>query len=145
MKREDRRRAHLLSHLDRYNEDVEFLREVNERLSLHPDYTNEQPISESYLAQLKTGKRNIGPSVVIKLEAGLNLDEGAFDFPLPSEISEMIDKRGADPVLEGLLLALSDAEAGDGMREYAATLPPRSALSVARIFLDRAEAALEDT
>lgn len=140
MKREDRRHANLLAYLAKYNEDVDFLKDVNDRLSRHPDYTEGKPISEAFLSQLKHKKRNIGPSLVGKLEAGLGLEEGALDFPLPEEWSRILEAQGLDAEFESLLNLTDGQQDAEVVEALAQRCSPRDAAAYARIFLDRVEA-----
>ncbi|GAB5451802.1 MAG: hypothetical protein Hals2KO_21300 [Halioglobus sp.] len=139
MDRKRRRRAHLQQHLDRFETDVDFLREVNARLNRHPDY---EPFSESHLSQIKSGKRNIGDKVVSKLEAGLGLDDGAFDFPLKEEIEQFLLSNAGDQEFEAVLKVLESGQDDAALKAIAGHLSGKDALILARHLIDRAEAAL---
>lgn len=139
MKRPDRRRAHLNIFLSHHSEDVAFIKAVNERLARKAP--EENPLSESYLSQLKSGSRNIGNKVARKLEIGLGLNEGALDAPLPDEL-EAIAADGIDPEFEAVLAAAEPDQVDAALRQFAASISPKDAFAYARIFLDRAGADL---
>lgn len=140
MNRKERRHAHLMAHLARFEKDTDFLKQVNDVLANHPDF--DSGISESYLGQLKSMKRTIGDRTVVKLETGLELDDGDFDFPLPEELDLVARKAGDHAELEALLQSLDSNQGAAAIRDLAGQISPKDAIAYARIFLDRAEAAL---
>jgi hypothetical protein len=139
MNRKERRRAHLLAHLDRYEKDTDCLKAINEKLASHPEY---EQLSESYFSQLKGGKRNIGDAVVGKLEYGLCLRDGALDFPLPDEVQQIIDSGGADATLEAALSIMDGSSDIETITIIADRASPKAAISYAKLLLDRAETGL---
>lgn len=140
MDRSDRRYAHLMAHLAKFEEDVDFINHVNRGLEKRPEF--EPNFSASYLGQLKAQERGIGHQTARKLEAGLGLSPGSFDAPLPAEIERVMRANGQDAEFEAMALLLEAGQDEAAIKVIAERVSLKDAATFARVFLDRVVAEL---
>jgi len=115
----DFRRAHLIRLIERYGT----LDHFSEVVGLAP----------SYISQLKTGKRGMGPRTARKIELALELDRGTLDVPPPGHdldkelqrlLSEMPEKEAIRIIVDSVP-SISE----DGVRDLTAALLARLSAS----------------
>lgn len=115
----DFRRAHLIRLIERHGT----LDHFSEVVGLAP----------SYLSQLKTGKRGMGPRTARKIEAALKLDRGTLDIPPPGHeldkelarlLNEMPEKEAISIIVDSVP-SLSE----EGVRDLTAALLARLSAS----------------
>jgi transcriptional regulator with XRE-family HTH domain len=115
----DFRRAHLIRLIERYGT----LDHFSEVVGLAP----------SYISQLKTGKRGMGPRTARKIELALELDRGTLDVPPPGhdldkELMRLLDEM---PEKEAIRIIVDSVPSisEEGVRELTAALLARLSAS----------------
>ena len=90
----DIRRAHLESHIAKFENAERFLAALNDRLQ----NINEKEMTSSYLSQLRVGPpkgRNIGHTVARRLEVALSLAPGSLDAPIEQKVTQLDEEAQA--------------------------------------------------